>query len=229
MSTQDRERLIVLRQVQEGMLKVSQAARRLDITTRQVRRLRRRFEAEGDSAVIHRARGRRSNRRLPDEVRARALEFARQPLYHDFGPTLLSEHLAWDPAIGEINPSTLRLWLIEEGRWQPEPRKLRHRRRRERRPAMGELVLMDTSIHAWLEERSSEEIVLVAMIDDATSRLFARFVPRDTGAANRQLIVDYLERHGRMGALYTDRASHFGNKRRTNKGGIPLEEREAEM
>jgi transposase InsO family protein len=71
---------------------------------------------------------------------------------------------------------------------------------------------MDTSIHAWLEDRSSEEIVLIAMIDDATSRLYARFFPRDTGAANRQLIVDYLRRFGRMGALYTDQAGHFRNQ-----------------
>jgi hypothetical protein len=70
---------------------------------------------------------------------------------------------------------------------------------------------MDTSIHRWLEDRSSEEIVLIAMIDDATSRLYARFFPRDTGAANRQLIVDYLRRFGRMGALYTDQAGHFRN------------------
>jgi hypothetical protein len=89
---------------------------------------------------------------------------------------------------------------------------------------------MDTSIHPWLEDRSTEEIVLIAMIDDATSRLFARFVPRDTGAANRQMIIDYMERFGRMAALYADRASHFGNWRRTDeRARVPLEEREAKL
>jgi hypothetical protein len=52
-------------------------------------------------------------------------------------------------------------------------------------------------------------MVLIALIDDATSRLFCRFFPRDTGAANRQLLLDYLVRHGRMGAVYADRAGHF--------------------
>jgi len=47
------------------------------------------------------------------------------------------------------------------------------------------------------------------MIDDATSQLHARFFPRDTGAANRSLLLEYLRRWGRMGALYTDRAGHF--------------------
>lgn len=176
---------------------------------RHFRRLLRRFETKGDRVVVHGLRGRASNWRLPESVRARALEKARQPLYHDFGPTLLSEHLARDPEIGFVHPATLRRWMIAEGLWKPAAQGKRHRRRRERRAAFGELVLMDTSIHPWLEERFGQEIVLIALIDDATSRLCARFFPRDTGAANRQMIVDYLQVHGRMGALYTDRASHF--------------------
>jgi hypothetical protein len=142
-------------------------------------------------------------------LREKALGKSRQELYRDFGPTLLSEHLERDPLIGYVSPSTLRLWMIEDGLWKVKRQGKRHRTRRERRAAFGEMVLMDTSIHAWLEDRSSEEIVLIALIDDATSRLTARFFPRDTGAANRQLIVDYLQSHGRMGALYTDRAGHF--------------------
>jgi hypothetical protein len=130
-------------------------------------------------------------------------------VFHDFGPTLLAEHLARDPQIGPLSAHTLRRWLIEAGLWEVRPRRLRHRRRRERRASRGELVQMDTSIHLWLEERSQEEIVLIAMVDDATSELFAGFVPRDTGAANRQLIVDYLEAFGRPRALYVDRAAHF--------------------
>jgi len=37
--------------------------------------------------------------------------------------------------------------------------------------------------HAWLEGRG-EEIYLISMIDDATSRLFARFVRHDTSEEN---------------------------------------------
>ncbi|HEX6747087.1 MAG TPA: ISNCY family transposase [Longimicrobium sp.] len=211
MSTRDRDRLIVLHQVSDGVLSASAGARRIRVCPRHFHRMLRRFEEEGDASVIHRGRDRPSNRRLPEAVRAAALERAREPAYHDFGPTLLAEHLSRDPAIGPLCPHTLRAWMIAAGLWKPRERKLRHRRRRPRRAAAGELVQMDTSIHRWLEDRSSEEIVLIAMIDDATSRLYARFFPRDTGAANRQLIVDYLRRFGRMGALYTDQAGHFRN------------------
>jgi hypothetical protein len=211
LSTRDRDRLVVLHQVQDGVLCCAEGARRVRVGVRHFRRLLRRFEMEGDASVIHRGRDRPSNRCLPASVRTAALERAREPAFHDFGPTLLAEHLSRDPAIGPLSPHTLRAWMIAAGLWKPRERKLSHRRRRARRAAVGELVQMDTSIHAWLEDRSSEEIVLIAMIDDATSRLYARFFPRDTGAANRQLIVDYLRRFGRMGALYTDQAGHFRN------------------
>ena len=211
LSTRDVDRLAILHQVRDGVLSASAGARRLRVGPRHFRRMLRRFEEEADASVVHRGRGRPSNRRLPPAVREAALERAREPAYHDFGPTLLAEHLSRDPEIGPLNPHTLRRWMIAAGLWQPRERKLRHRRRRPRRAAAGELVQMDTSIHRWLEDRSSEEIVLIAMIDDATSKLYARFFPRDTGAANRQLIVEYLRRFGRMGALYTDQAGHFRN------------------
>lgn len=208
LSQSERDDLVVLRQMAEHRLSVAEGARRLEIGTRQMRRRLRAYEAKGDAAVVHGLRGRPSNRRLPEDLRRSALERAREQLYRDFGPTLLSEHLERD-RIGSVDPSTLRLWMIAEGLWQPMKRGQRHRRRRERRAALGELVLMDTSIHDWLEQRSSEDIVLIALIDDATSRLFCRFFPKDDGASNRQLLVDYLTRHGRMGAVYADQASHF--------------------
>lgn len=225
MSQRDRDRLLVLRQVAAGELTVTAAAERAGVSRRQFHRWLVRYRAEGDRAVIHRARGQPPNNRKPEALKARVLERAREPVFHDFGPTLLAEHLSRDPAIGPLHPSTLRRWLIEAGQWEVRPRRLRHRRWRERRRARGELVQMDTSIHPWLEERSGEEIVLIAMIDDATSRLFARFVPRDTGRANRQMVVDYLRRWGRMGALYVDRASHF----QTPKGRRTAEDRAAEQ
>lgn len=228
LSVRERDRLALLHGVAEGLLNVRQAADRAGLSVRQFRRLLRRYEAEGDGAVLHRARGRAPNNRRPEAQRQRALEEARKPVFHDFGPTLLAEHLSRNPEIGPLHAATLRLWLIEAGLWESKPRKLRHRRRRERRAAWGELVQMDTSIHPWLEERSGEEIVLISMLDDATSRLCARFVRRDTGAANRALIRDYIQAHGRPQALYVDRAGHFGNHRRSHRRGVPPEEREAE-
>ena len=207
MSQKERDRLVLIRQVVEGDLTMAEGARRLKLSKRHMRRLVRAYEREGDESLVHGLRGQPSNRRLDGELRAWALAKAREELYRDFGPTLLSEHLAREGHL--VHPATLRRWMIAEGLWEPKPRRHRHRRRRQRRAALGEMVLMDTSIHGWLEGRNEEEMVLIALIDDATSQLLCRFFPRDTGAANRQLLIEYLERHGRMGAVYADRAGHF--------------------
>ena len=79
---------------------------------------------------------------------------------------------------------------------------------RPRRSRCGELVQWDSSTHDWLEGRG-ERIYLISMIDDATSRLFARFVRQDSSAENRRLLGSYLERFGRPLAFYTDKAGMF--------------------
>jgi hypothetical protein len=48
------------------------------------------------------------------------------------------------------------------------------------------------------------------MIDDAASRLFARFVRHDSTAENMPLLWSYLEKFGRPVAFYTDK-EHFPN------------------
>lgn len=214
MSLRDRDKVAVLRQVEGGLLRPCEGARKLGLSSRQFRRLRRRFDAIGDAAVVHSLRGRPSNHSFDKALKEKALERAREPVFHDFGPTLLAEHLSRDSSFAALRPATLRNWMIGEGLWFVKERKLRHRSRRQRKAAYGELVQMDTSIHAWFEDRAVEQPVLIAMIDDATSRLFARFDKSDSGAANRRMLMNYIERFGRMESLYADRASHFQSRRK---------------
>ena len=210
LSLKERDRISVLRQVSEGVLAAAAGAARLGVTRRQFRRLRRKFEAEGDAAVVHGLRGRRSNRALPREVRERALEVAKDPLYRDFGPTLLAEHLERSFEV-RVGPDALRGWMMEAGLWKRQRRRAKHRSRRPRRAALGELEQWDSSVHRWLEDRAGGDQVLISIHDDATSRLMmARFVERDNGAENRRAMIAYLRRHGRPVAVYTDHAGHFG-------------------
>jgi hypothetical protein len=228
LSLRDRDRLHVLRDLEEGKMKPSEAAQRLGLSDRHLRRLRQRFREEGDAAVIHRGRGRPSNNRIEDRIRAQALKRAAEPVFHDFGPTLLAEHLSRDPAIGPLKGPTLRTWLIAEGRWKVKKRGRRHRKARPRRAALGEMIQLDGSDHEWLEKRYPGRLTLLKAADDATNRIqLARFVPLETGAEHRQLLLDYLSRHGRPLAFYTDKAACFGQTTRPYTPLVPLEEREA--
>jgi transposase-like protein len=205
MNRRERDRLKVLCGVIQGERSQKEAARLLRLTTRQVRRLVRRIEALGDAGLIHRLRGRPSNRRMAEEFRQRVVAEYRS-CYAGFGPTLASEKLAQQGL--KVSRYTLRRWLLKAGLWQGQRRREQHRQRRPRRECFGELVQMDTSIHDWLEGRG-ETMVLVAMIDDATGRVEAGFYPGETVVSHFDLLGRWLKKHGRPLALYTDRDSIY--------------------
>jgi len=205
MSQRERDVLRVMAPLLKGERTQVEAARLLRRSVRQVRRIQRRLEAEGDRAVVHRLRGRPSNRRCDAAARRQALALYRER-YGDFGPTLAAEKLAEDGLT--VGVETLRRWLLVEGLWKRRRRRDVHRRRRPRRECLGELVQMDTSLHDWLEGRG-ESMVLTAMIDDATGKILARFYPGETSEAHLDLLGRWLRRHGRPVALYTDRDSIF--------------------
>jgi len=205
MSQRERDRLRVLHSVLEGKRTQAEAARLLRLTTRHVRRLLRRLQQGGAASLVHRLRGRPSNHRLDAKLRGRVLQLYRKD-FPDFGPTFAAEKLAERGL--EVSADTLRRWLLAEGLWQPRRRREQHRSRRPRRACCGELVQMDTSIHDWTEGRG-EDMVLIHMIDDATSRLPARFYDADTVRNHFDLLQRWLAPHGRPLALYTDRHSIF--------------------
>src|SRR5271155_1480427 len=205
MSQRDRDLLNIMAPVLQGKRTQGEAARLADLSVRQIRRVQRKLEQVGDAALVHGLRGKPSNRRVDAERRQQIVQTYRQR-FADFGPTFACEKLAELELL--VSPDTLRRWLIAEGLWQRRRYREPHRSRRPRRACFGELVQIDASIHDWLEGRG-ETMVLVSMIDDATSRVLARFYPSGTVAAHMDLVWRWLKRHGRPVALYSDRHSIF--------------------
>jgi hypothetical protein len=211
LSAQDRERLKVLHEVEQGHLQQIEAARRLRLSDRQVRRLQARVRQEGDAGIVHRLRGRGSNRKIPDCIQQGALRRLAQARYAGFGPTLAGEHLARQGI--EVSRETLRQWMSKAGLWRIRRRKLQQPHVwRPRRSSFGELVMMDSSPYRWLEERGPAGH-LIALIDDATSRAYGRFVEHDSTEENLRTLKGWLERYGRPLALYTDKNGLFVTSR----------------
>jgi transposase len=207
MTQTDRDRLVALKKAQDKKMTQRQTAGELQISERQVRRLLVRLKETGDKAVVHGLRG-RSNRKIAEADRLKAVEILKDEVYQGFGPTLASEYLAKKHKL-HVSKETVRKWMREAGLWRAHRQKVAvvhvWRARRER---LGELVQWDTSTHHWLEGRG-ERIYLIKMIDDATSRLFARFVRSDSTAENMAVLEAYVQRHGRPLEFYTDKASIF--------------------
>jgi hypothetical protein len=219
MTQAERDRLVTLKKAKKKLITQQQAAAELGCTTRQVRRMLKRLQKDGDKSVIHGLTGQPSNRRIEESFENQAVKILSDPLYDGFGPTLASEYLAKQHQI-EVSKETTRSWMIRGGLWKARKAKVVEVHQwRPRRSRFGEMVQWDTSEHDWLEGRGPK-IYLIAMIDDATSRLTARFVEHDSTAENMKMLWEYLGKYGRPGLFYTDKASLFQTapKRRRDQG-----------
>jgi biotin operon repressor len=208
MSQEERDKLEWLKRAKDRAVSQREAARRIGVSDRWVRKLLKRMKREGDRVVVHGLRGRASNRKIAAKVQAQAIGMLKQPDWHDFGPTFASEQLAKRYGI-ELSDETLRGWMMAAGLWKSRSRKIEEVHCwRPRRSGFGELVQWDTSEHDWLEGRGPVRY-LVRLIDDATSWSWGRFVERDATPQNMGVLWEYLEKNGRMVEVYTDRDSMF--------------------
>lgn len=206
MSETEWRRASVLERVAAGEWKLVQAAERLELSYRQGKRLWRRFREEGPEGLVHRSAGRASNRAYAVRWRRRVLRLVREKysggVGERFGPTLAAEHLAEEDGL-EVHAETLRRWMLAEGLWSRERKRTPYRKRRMRREHFGELVQMDGSFEAWLEERGPEGC-LMNLVDDATSTTLCRLGEQETIWAAAGALRRWIERYGVPQALYTD-------------------------
>jgi len=200
------KRLHVIQKVLERVIKQVEAAEILFLSGRQIRRIVKRIRDEGERGVIHKSRGRLSNRRIPHKIKDGVLRLYRAQ-YKDFGPTLASEKLLERDRI-QISDETLRGWLIEAGDWQRIRKKRKHRQWRERKHHYGEMVQMDGSHHKWFEGRGPE-CVLMGYIDDATGEVFGRFYGYEGTMPAMESFKRYIRKRGLPLKVYLDKHSTY--------------------
>jgi transposase len=207
MSQRERDRVKVLARVKAGELTYRLAAEALEVSERQIYRIIHRATNEGDRGVIHRLRGRpKSNRSYPQELQDRALRLFRER-YSDYHPTLLSEILLDEHQIN-VSRQTLTRWLTASGAWAGVRKGRPHRRKRERRECLGDLIQFDGSPHDWFEGRGPECCLLVA-IDDASGRVFLRFAESENSRDVMLALRRYVELYGVPRSIYTDYGSVY--------------------
>ena len=156
MSKRELARVEVLARVQSKQLRVVDAGPLLQVSYRQAKRLWKRYREEGAAGLQHRGAGRPSNHGHGKKFRQKVLQLVRDKYGGEvgerFGPTLAAEHLAAEDGL-QVDAETLRRWMLAEGLWSRKRKRRGHRRRRDRKEHFGEMVQMDGSFHAWLEER----------------------------------------------------------------------------
>lgn len=216
LSMKEADRVYVIGQVTERRLGQREAAARLGLSVRQVKRLVARYRERGPSGLVSGHRGKRSNNALTESVRREALVLVRER-YEDFGPTFACEKLVEAHGL-QLSAETLRQWMISDGLWCAQARReVRTHPSRPRRSCFGDLVQIDGSPHDWFEGRAPRS-TLIVFIDDATSRLIAcRFAAAETTEAYMETMRVHLAAYGRPVAYYSDRYGVFRVNYKTAK------------
>jgi len=183
----------IMKQLIDKKLTMKEAGVVMGISSRQAKRLLRRFRKEGEKGLIGKWRG--SGKTYKEDFKAKIMLIVSEQ-YKDFRPTFAAEKL-YELNGFKINRETMRQWMIEGKLWKGKKRKIvvTHQSRA-RRSRIGELIQIDGSPHDWFEGRAPKCCLLI-FIDDATSRIMhLRFEEAETTLGYFRCVKDYVLQYG---------------------------------
>jgi len=202
MSRKELEQVKIFEKLKNGKITQAEAAYRLNISDRWVRKKLKRYKEYGEEGLIHKSRGKQSEKRWSEDEKTVAIELLKSDWY-GFGPTFAAEKLAELHRI-VVSKETLRQAMIEANVWNGKQRRLKHRKRRERRAMLGLMIQLDGSPHDWFEGRG-QHCTLLVFIDDATSQiLWLEFVKSEDYQGVMNATKNYIQRYGRPHEFYVD-------------------------
>lgn len=209
LTQQELQRIKVIENAVFGRMTVAEASVVLNLSQRQVKRLKARWEAKTEKWVRHGNRGKRKPWAIPNAVRRRIVGLARGQ-YAGFNDSHLTEKLVEVKHI-PISRESVRRILRGAKMASPQKRRApRFRSRRERRPRRGAMLLGDASRDPWLEQRGPV-LTLIGFQDDATGTVpGARFqLEHEDTLGYMRVLRATVEEHGIALSLYRDQHSTF--------------------
>ena len=211
LTMKEAERYKVISEVEEGYLRVKEAAEVLGLSQRQVYRIKERVEREGAGGIIHKSKGNKAPRWLTEKIRDK-IHHLYETKYRGFNLTHMTEFLSDEEGI-KVCRESVRQILLERGSYTKKRSYPRHRQWREPCSREGQMVQFDTSEHDWLEGRGPK-LYLIGGVDDATSRVAgAKFVLTDGVKQNMEVFKDIVQRRGIPLSVYVDCGSNFKTTR----------------
>jgi transposase len=209
MSQKEFQRVKVIENAAGGRLSVREASRLLQLSERQVQRLKQRYRPDSIAWVQHGNRGRSMPWALSLPQKHLILNLARGK-YQGFNDSHLTEKLRAEENLA-VSRETVRRLLRGAKLASPQKRRPRqYRSRRLPRPRFGMMALTDASRHDWLQGRGPQ-LTLIGFQDDATSQILAAHFQLDAENTLGYLraLRTMITAHGIPLSLYRDRHSIF--------------------
>lgn len=207
MTEKELSRHNVIQNLITGRINGTDAAKQIDLSVRQTKRLKVKVIKNGAEGLIHGNRGRQSNNKLPNKIVEQAKRYLKEK-YYDFGPSFAAEKLNENHQI-KIGKETLRGIMTEVGLWQPKARKQPKKKHfwRPRKDNYGEMEQFDGSYHQWFGEG---ETCLLLSVDDATGKItYGQFGYDESVKTVFAFWRDYLLANGLPLAIYLDKFSTY--------------------
>jgi transposase len=204
LSQKELQRIKVVENAVEGRLSVAEAAELLQLSSRQVKRLKRAYEAKDAGWVHHGNQDRQPSNAISEEVRRQVTDLARGK-YAGFNDSHLQEKLVEKEGLKLSRASVRRILRLAGIRSPQKRRPPKYRSRRERRAQEGMLLQVDGSRHDWLEGRGAH-LTLMGGVDDATNQVCcAHFQSEhEDSAGYLRLFRNLVEGRGIPWAIYRD-------------------------
>jgi transposase len=208
MTPREITKLRVINQTIDKVITIKEAADLLNLSERQVIRLKGGVLKEGPAFIIHKNRGRKPSHAVSDDTKTRIISLKSSQLYQEANFNHFQELLKEHEGIS-ISYSTIYRVLTGAGLTSPKKhrkRKMHHRRKR--KPKEGMLVQIDASPHTWIIGK--EDFSLHGAIDDATGKILALFFTKNECLEGYfQLMGQVINKHGIPLALYCDKHTIF--------------------
>ena len=202
----------IIAKVVEGRITIANAAKLLSKSRRTIERYVKQYQQVGIQFAVHGNSGKAPPNKTPVSIK-KAVQKLIQEKYYDLNLLHLAEQLATNENI-VIKRETLRGWAHDIHHVKRAKRRRSNvRKHRERMEAPGLMMQMDGSPHRWFGDKKH---CLIAMIDDATSEVYAEFFPSETTVGCLKVMRECIETKGVFKTLYVDRAGIFGGPKRCN-------------
>ena len=207
MTQKDLSRYDIIKNLINEKINGTEASKQLNLSVRQIKRLKNKVKIKGIEGIIHGNRGKESNRKISEKKIIEMEKIVRKK-YFDFKPTFASEKLSENHQI-EIGKETLRQLMIGWKLWKPKSRKKNneHRNWRPRKEQFGEMQQFDGSYHKWFGDQES---CLLLSVDDATGKItHAKFDYNEGVVAVFKFWKEYFNKNGLPLSIYLDKFSTY--------------------
>lgn len=210
----------IIQNLIEGNLKPCEAAEALNLSERQIYRLKKGVEDEGVSFLIHKNTNKKPSHSFDDDFKQKIVELKKSDKYKDANFKHFQELLLEYENIS-ISYNALYNLLTSNGIVSPKKRckpKAHHRRKRKSRKGM--LIQMDATPFEWFGD--GIKYSLHGAIDDASGEIVGLYMTKNECLHGYlEITKQLIQNHGIPACIYTDRHTIF---RSPNASKVSIEE-----